>query len=356
MAGVRHIAVPAYFGLNPDWAQIEQAAGAVKIVVPDLSFNQLTGSALSNAQAQFDRCRQAGQLILGYVDTGSGQRSLANINNDINQWFASYPTQLDGVFFDDGPELDLGTDQAFQAFYIPLIQAFKGAHVGHNTVLLNAAGFPNEWVMQAADYVILWEQTETFYLTNFNAIGPGGSVLNPPAWWANPLYMDRIVHIIYSSPSSDLPNMINRSRSLNAGLVYIFDGTSTNYGQLPAYWQQEVMMVSGTPIAVAGDPGFIQGRFGIKGNFEMVVPLTGGGLAHFWRDNDSAGLPWRGGVQFGASTTYVSVSLIQSNFSSSGNGPGNLEVIARFGNQLDFYWRDDAPPFAWHGPLLVTDP
>src|SRR5438874_486119 len=131
----QHIAVPAYFGLNADWTRIEQAAGTVKIVVPDLSFNTLTGSALTNAQAQFDRCRQRGQLILGYVDTGSGQRSMQLINTDITQWFTSYPTQLDGIFFDDGPELDIIwdsgpdvgqyiTDAQFQQFYIPLLQSF----------------------------------------------------------------------------------------------------------------------------------------------------------------------------------------------------------------------------------------
>ena len=47
---------------------------------------------------------------------------------------------------------------------------------------------------------------------------------------------------------------------------------------------------------------------------------------------------------------YDAVALIQSNFSTAGSGPGNLEVIAHTGNRLDHYWRDDANPFPWHAP------
>ena len=77
--------------------------------------------------------------------------------------------------------------------------------------------------------------------------------------------------------------------------------------------------------------------------------MASGGLAHFWRDNDAAGLPWHGPTPFGSSDVYDAVALIQSNFSTAGSGPGNLEVIAHTGNRLDHYWRDDANPFPWHG-------
>ena len=97
-----------------------------------------------------------------------------------------------------------------------------------------------------------------------------------------------------------------------------------------------------------------QGRFGHRGNFEMVVPLTAGGLAHFWRDNDDPALPWNGPIPFGSSDSYDAVTLFQSNFTSSGNGAGNLEVVARSGNRLDFYWREDAAPFPWHGPFTIA--
>jgi hypothetical protein len=88
----------------------------------------------------------------------------------------------------------------------------------------------------------------------------------------------------------------------------------------------------------------------LRGNFELVTPLLGGGMSHFWRDNDTVGSPWHGPIPFGARDAVEAISAIQSNLSSSGNGPGNLEVVARVGDRLHFYSRDDAPPFSWHGP------
>lgn len=96
----------------------------------------------------------------------------------------------------------------------------------------------------------------------------------------------------------------------------------------------------------AGNPALIQSRFGNKGNFELVVPLATGGLAHFWRDNDAAGMPWKGPTIFGGTDIYDAVTMIQSNYEN----PGNLEVIARTGDRLIFFWRDSGPSFAWNGP------
>ena len=92
---------------------------------------------------------------------------------------------------------------------------------------------------------------------------------------------------------------------------------------------------------------FLQSTFGTRGNFELVAPRAGGGLAHYWRNNDAPGLPWSAALPFG-SGVVSDVSCVQSNF-----GPGNLEVVARQGNQLVFYWRTNFPPFNWSGPFAI---
>jgi hypothetical protein len=104
---------------------------------------------------------------------------------------------------------------------------------------------------------------------------------------------------------------------------------------------------------VTGNPVLIQGKFGAKGNFELIVPLAAGGLAHYFRDNDDPALPWRAAPVFGQGAGVIdSVTMIESNFGT----PGNLEVIARTGDRLIFFWRDSTPPLAWHGPFpLVSD-
>ena len=100
--------------------------------------------------------------------------------------------------------------------------------------------------------------------------------------------------------------------------------------------------------AVRGSAGLVQGRFGTRGNFEVVAPLATGGLGHLWRDNDAFGMPWHGPAPFGAAAgTVEAASLVQGTYDS----PGNLEVVARAGNRLAHFWRDSGPAFAWNGPF-----
>lgn len=99
----------------------------------------------------------------------------------------------------------------------------------------------------------------------------------------------------------------------------------------------------------AGNPVLIQSRFGAQGNFELVTPAaTGGGMLFWWRNNDDPAFPWSGPYAFGQHAGRIdAVTMIQSNFGS----PGNLELIARTGDQLAFFWRDSGPAFNWNGPF-----
>jgi hypothetical protein len=99
-----------------------------------------------------------------------------------------------------------------------------------------------------------------------------------------------------------------------------------------------------------GNPVLVQSRFGTKGNFELVGPAAAGGLLFSWRNNDDPSLPWAPVLPFGVGAgTVDAVSMIQSNFGS----PGNLELIARVSDQLQFYWRDSGPAFRWNGPFPI---
>jgi hypothetical protein len=101
---------------------------------------------------------------------------------------------------------------------------------------------------------------------------------------------------------------------------------------------------------VSGNPSFVQGRFGNKGNFEVVVPRAAGGLAHYWRNNDAPGFPWSGETAFATGLGRVnSVALIQGNFDK------NLEVVARVGTRLGHFWRRSGPPWTWSGPNWFFD-
>src|SRR5262245_23288710 len=103
-----------------------------------------------------------------------------------------------------------------------------------------------------------------------------------------------------------------------------------------------------------GEPAFIQSTYGPSppyGNFELVVPLCTGGLAHYYRENNPVG-PWIQSAVFGGGASYTAAALIQSNL---GPGPnGNLEVIASdSAGQLWSFYREDGS-FEWNGPIPVA--
>jgi hypothetical protein len=63
-------------------------------------------------------------------------------------------------------------------------------------------------------------------------------------------------------------------------------------------------------------------------------------------------MPWSAAIPFGAGLGLVDAStVIESNFGS----PGNLELVARVADELQFFWRDSGPAFNWFGPYAMTN-
>jgi len=156
----------------------------------------------------------------------------------------------------------------------------------------------------------------------------------------------------------DAVGMIQSNYTAGAGVGNL-EVVARFQGGLLSFWREDVppyawhgpSVIPMTGHIATGNPALIQGRFGQRGNFELVTPLREGGIAHFWRANDVAGLPWSGPTVFATNMgVFDAVTLVQSDFSSSGHGAGDLHVVARSGSLLFFYHRDDSPPYQWHGP------
>jgi hypothetical protein len=81
------------------------------------------------------------------------------------------------------------------------------------------------------------------------------------------------------------------------------------------------------------------------GYLETVVALPSGGLAHYKR----LGGTWvPAEARFPALPGPVdAVSLIQSSFSESKGGPGNLELLVRAGDRVITYWLPDTLTTGW---------
>jgi hypothetical protein len=106
---------------------------------------------------------------------------------------------------------------------------------------------------------------------------------------------------------------------------------------------------------VSGCPSLIQGWHGKAGNYELVVPRSAGGLAHYWYNNNPGEEKWNGPNNFADKQLvhFDAVSLIQSNLGQS--GLGDLEVVVRSGNRIAHLWRKDALPFAWSDPIYFDN-
>lgn len=121
-------------------------------------------------------------------------------------------------------------------------------------------------------------------------------------------------------------------------------------------WLIPVTDVSGASNC-SGAPALIQSFFGSQGNFELIVPVSSGGMDHYW-SNNNAGLPhrpfptsapanmpvWGRAFHFGRGNRVEAVRIIHSDY-------GNLEVIALeqvgTSRELAHYWQS-GPGGAWN--------
>jgi hypothetical protein len=128
-------------------------------------------------------------------------------------------------------------------------------------------------------------------------------------------------------------------------------------------------------VQYSGNPVLIQSNFGRRGNFEMISsfssegpsnvsepPFGGGGLVHFFRNNDNEDLPWSNftpvtpfpfppippTIDNFKLPKFETLTFIQSNFGSDNfSRPANFEVIGRIRDRLKHIWRESRYPFYW---------
>jgi hypothetical protein len=183
-------------------------------------------------------------------------------------------------------------------------------------------------------------------------LGPGGLVHvwrnndDPPTlpWTADGPFLtilENIGGVALIQSNTATPNAIPGYPG-NLEIIVVANGELLHFWRNPATMDWIADLNNPIASGVSGWPAIIQSSFGTVGNFEVVVPLSNGGLQHFWCNNDFTGQPWSATTPFaqvinGINQQWQGVSLIQSSF-------GNLEVIATpvvvAGGQVSHFWRD----------------
>jgi hypothetical protein len=303
--GQQKTVVPAYFGVptqtDPskgyDWTRIATAGSAVLAVVADGSFpgNGLTGTCnhtsppdtycgpcspspgcsgawgLCQAKCQFVVNHNAGQLVLGYVDTNFActNNTVASQETLVANWYLKYSGYIQGIFYDDGPTLISSCPpNTARAGLAPLDettvqrpdynQVYGYVHdptTYAGKVMLNASQFKNEWVMKdpAADYAVVFEKSYYDWTNNFFADQNNGQ---PAAWWTSPGYSGKLAHVAFSAKQTDVSTAVNRSRTSTYGspVIYLFDRDATQpsaYAGVACFFEQQVAALQNQP-AVSG--------------------------------------------------------------------------------------------------------
>lgn len=248
------IALATYIdpGANPDtWNRlIEFPSDKVSVLVANV-VNGPDSAANAGWTDVIPRAKASGKTVLGYVRTGylgvsfqkfttrlgSSQTSdwIAQIQEDVDQWYRLYPGQMGGIFFDEGWN-DCGPNNRNADLYRFITQETKRKYPGAYTVLNPGAPMP-QCFEHSADTLLTAEVSYATYTSSAYA-GVDWTPSDPRKLW----------HIIYDVPASGIAAVVKLARDRNVGMLHITDDVEPNpYDTVPndAYMQTFMDVIPG---------------------------------------------------------------------------------------------------------------
>jgi hypothetical protein len=197
------------------------------------------------------RAAASGKKVIGYVRTGylgvSQQRFttrlgstqtedwMAQIQEDVDQWYKLYPDHMGGIFFDEAWNV-CGSSNQNAELYKFLTQETKRKYPGAYTVL-NPGAPMSQCFEHSADTLLTAEISYATYTSDAYA----------DIDWV-PEDPRKIWHIVYDVPQSGIETIAELARSRNAGMLHITDDIEPNpYDTIPndAYMQVFMNAVAG---------------------------------------------------------------------------------------------------------------
>lgn len=240
------VVVPAYFYPSPQgspWSELTAAADRVPVTA---ILNPASGPGSSrdtNYVAAVSQLRTAGGRVIGYVPTGFGSRSLADVFADINAYQDFY--EIDGIFIDEMNNLGA---QAVLNYYGQVYSHIKSVDANWEVMGNPGTNTTESFLSRpVADRLIITEDVGSRY-----------EAFSPSAWVSDH-GSARFIHLVHSEPSAEaMRSDIETAVSRNAGGLYITDDTLPNpWDRLPDYWADELstieQWISGIDINIDGE-------------------------------------------------------------------------------------------------------
>lgn len=202
------------------------------------------------AQGPYINFRNAGGVAIGYVGTDWADRSLAEVQAEVDLYFdpaywRGAGVQIEGIFFDEMSNdlADVGYYQTLRD-YVRDIAAAAIVVGNPGTSFVNNPSGQSTWSVsdyaESADTLVTFESTAAEYLNGYT-----------PPTWVDSYPAERFGHIVYELTSSaEMLSSVDVAKLRNAGYVYFTDDVLVNpYDVLASYWEAEVDAARGVIFA-----------------------------------------------------------------------------------------------------------
>jgi Spherulation-specific family 4 len=224
-AGCQDTFVPAYFYASSTWTQAIETRPKPGVLLLNVDSGPGT-SPQSHFQTLTKQAQAAGITVLGYSSTEYGDKPIASVEAEINDYKSWYG--VNGIF------LDLTQGTSAELSYYQKLANYIRANVPGGVVWLNVGAYPVQSFMSVANTVMTFEGSYSSYVSDQV---PGWVSQYSPSHFAN---------VLYATPQSDFDSAVNLSRTRNrAGFLFVTDlsGSGNPYGAMPGYWSQEAATI-----------------------------------------------------------------------------------------------------------------
>jgi len=165
-------------------------------------------------------CRARGQTVIGYVDTGYGERALSLVTADIDRFFELYP--IDGIFVD---QVSNDSRRKITGYYRRLYRSIKERRP--DALVIGNPGVPavTRWQVRStpiADVLVVFEGTAHQYVN-----------WRPPRW-VTARNAGAFAHLVYGSEgAATTASICAAAGEKHAGWIYVTRGDGPNPWGLP---------------------------------------------------------------------------------------------------------------------------